>query len=188
MTIPNVRYLSQLLWKYKFILAVGAHCTGKTQLLGEFIEEPNWTNTKWSRQPILEMLFSDGVVDPKFFSHIAAFEQSFMPDLTNRTLHRIIVESWGTAPSTRRKWLDLVGNAKTCCLVFDGPTDMIASRALSQNRLNLDKVEMKHFIEEQKLKTTWPTFEEGWNDIIYVNTFGERGIEYLTGKVYQRER
>ncbi|MBF84818.1 MAG: hypothetical protein CL489_10195 [Acidobacteria bacterium] len=179
MTEPNIPYLNQLLSKYKFILAMGTHASGKTTLMSRYKGKPNGTLSYWRREPILKMLEFHGQPDPRFFNSIKKFEDDIIPELIDKTFNTVVVESWATVRSTRNHFLKFADNLKTCCLVFDGPTDLIVQRAIKDNKLGYGDREMQVFIEDQQYKTIWPTFEEGWNDIYYVNTFGKAGQDYL---------
>ncbi len=36
--------------------------------------------------------------------------------------------------------------------------------------------------------TQWPSFEEGFDEIVYMNTFGDEGVKHLKSQVIQRTK
>ena len=65
---------------------------------------------------------------------------------------------------------------RTLCLVFDGPKELLLERMSSKNP---NAFENAVTLEAQIAKTQWPKRTEGWNAIVYINTFGKPGAQHL---------
>lgn len=178
------RFVSALLSKYKLTVTVGISGTGKSTFLNHFESGPNWTHTIWERDKILEMLFSDGRRPDNFYGYLDRFEADILPPTLLIDYHRLIVSGWNRMPRSRARYLSYLpkGLGRTCCLVFDGPIDLIIERNLKHNldRFGRGKEDLALFLRQQYLNIQWPKFSEGFHDIFYINTFGAAGEKYLS--------
>lgn len=177
-------FVSSLLNKYKLTVTVGISGTGKTSFLNHFQPSPNWTRTLWERDKIFELLFNDGRRPESYYGSIDKFENDILPKVIIEDYHRVIVSGWNRMPRSRARYLSHIpkGLGRTCCLVFDGPIDRIVERNIEHNleRFGRSKEDLSWFLRQQHSTIQWPTHSEGFTDIIYINTFGEEGAEYLS--------
>lgn len=166
---------------FEFILLMGLSGTGKTSFLDACRPKPNWSMTKWQRDRIVDMFFTDERRVEKYYNYVDSFEADILPELHSRENHQVIVEGWNRMPGKRRRYLNYLpkGAGRSAVFVFDGPTDRIIRRNEVSGRLNLGKEELPIFLKDKHTSTVWPTFDEGWSHIIYINTFGGRGEEYM---------
>lgn len=173
---------SQHLWPYKFIMVIGPHCSGKTSVLRHYKTQPSWTATVWRSEPILDMLYIDKEkFNEKHYNLIQKCEKEIIPDMMHEDLHQVIVEGWYLYPSSRRRMMGLIQNlnVNSLCIIFDGPADMMIDRAKEHNKLVMDDEELEFFVANQCRSFNKPDGKESFNNIMYVNTFGQRGIEHL---------
>jgi predicted kinase len=185
-TAPNneeaqERMAQRLLAPYKFVMFMGLSGTGKSTFLEAYEPRPNWTLTKWNRDTIMDMIFTDGTRVDKYYNYLDQYEKKQFSELFHREHHQIVVEGWNRMPSRRKKYLSYMpkGGGRSAIFVFDGPTDRIIKRNQVSGRLNLGQDEIPLFLKDKHASTVWPTFDEGWTHIFYINTFGCQGAEYL---------
>lgn len=177
----SVELSTALLKDYRYVVAVGLPCTGKSRFLNAY-EPANNTFTVWNREYIFDMLFVRGERDEKLNTHIARLETDLVPDLLLREKHQVFIDGYNRMPSGRSFYMNLdQGLGKTAALVFDGPEELIIERMCTTAKYYTWKSRQELELEIQHMKetTVWPTLSEGFDDIIYVNTFGMRGREYL---------
>jgi hypothetical protein len=183
-------FFKQLLGDYKLVVAMGMPCTGKTTSLQSYQSDDGCV-TIWNRQHVFDMLFIGGERDEKYNSHIQAFEARAFPSLLERPHHQVFVDGWHRLPSSRKKLLGYLeqGAGKTCAICFDGPSDQIVARMTEDSRYeHLAPFEIKEMVSRFKETTVWPTFSEGFDDIYWLNTFGEDGSNVLKSLVVKRDR
>jgi hypothetical protein len=175
-------FASHILKHFRLVVVMGLSCTGKSTLVNAYGGRPGWTMTKWNRDQIWDMMFPDGRRVDKYYNKIDKFEKDLFPELLAREKHQIITEGWNRLPRSRtlyrQKMGDLVG--RKAVVVFDGPIDAIIARNMAAQRLDMPDEEMRVFLKKQHEGIVWPSFDEGWDSILYVNTFGEKGTDYLT--------
>lgn len=171
----------RLLSPYKFVMLMGLSGTGKSTFLESYEARPHWTLTKWNRDTIMDMLFTDGTRVEKYYNYLDQYEEKQFTELFHRENHQIVVEGWNRMASRRRKYLSYMpeGSGRSAIFVFDGPIDRIIKRNQVSGRLNLGQDEVPLFLKDKHTSTKWPTFDEGWTHIFYINTFGSQGVEYL---------
>lgn len=179
------KFASNLCEPFRFILLMGLSCTGKSSFMDAYDGRDGWTMTQWNRDNIWDMWFTDGTRVDKMYNDIDNFEDQFLPRLFDRQQHQVIVEGWNRMPNKRSRYLNLFPEAmgRTACIVFDGPTDLILERNLDAQKLNMPDYEIEERIPDLHQNTVWPTFDEGWNRIYYVTTFGRKGVKYLKERV-----
>lgn len=194
--LPSTLYqpfINQLLGQYKLIVMVGLPCTGKTTMT-ELYESSNNSVTKWSRQPIMDMIFSGGEYDEKFHSYIESFETDMIPAIMRIDSHQVIIDGYNRMPSARKKLVSysqtIATRGKVCAVCFDGPEQSILNRMMFDPRYNMtmDQNEMMQMIERMKTTTVWPKFSEGFDDIYWINTFGEAGKIQMQTIVTKRDK
>lgn len=179
---------SQLLQSYKLIVLVGLPCTGKTTLVNA--AEVEGCLTHWNRQTIFEMLFRGGERDEKYNTDIAEFEGELIPKLIMREHHTVVIDGYNRMPTARRRQLGFVpsGLGRTAAICFDGPPQEIVARMLTDERYShMSGFEIEEWVKQMHQTTVWPTYDEGFNDIWYVNTFGESGLKMLQQLVVKRK-
>lgn len=178
------KFANTICSQYKLVLLMGMSCTGKSLFMEAYTGRDSWGLTKWNRDNILDMVFMDGTRVDKHYNYVDRFEEKILKDVSSREQHQIMVEGWNRMPSRRRHYLSLVGEEyQSVCIVFDGPVEKIVNRNIEENRLNMSAEEIELFIKDKYSGTVWPTLKEGWNDIFYINSFGEEGNGYLQKKL-----
>lgn len=177
---------SPIFHKHKLILVIGPMGAGKTHFIKSVREGPLYTKGYWSSQIILDNVFpSMDNFETSLWNSIRSVESIIIPQALNTERHQMFVEGWYRMPSQRSK-IRSYSPASTICVVVDGPTDAIALRA-SQAAYNgfyaIEELAVK--IADQKATFQWPTKNEKFDQIIYVNTFGEEGRQYLRQTTYE---
>lgn len=173
-------FIKNLLEDYKLVLLMGFSGTGKTTFLKSCTPpKPKWTQTKWNRDPIMNQLFPDGNRIDKFHNYIQTFEKNIIPKLLDRDYRQVVIENWGRFPKSRGHFYHLAEDYPTACFVFDGPDDRIIQRCKDGNKFDKSGKDLELWLQNKINAIEWPTFDEGWDDIIYINTFGQAGNEYL---------
>jgi predicted kinase len=173
--------VKRLLQPYRFVLLMGLSGTGKSTFMDAYKGRKNWSLTKWKRDTIMDMLFTDGTRVEKYYNYLDQYEKKQFTELFHREHHQIVIEGWNRMRGRRTKYLSYMpsGSGRSAVFVFDGPTKAIINRNLVNDRLNLGQEEIPIFLKNKHSSTVWPTFDEGWNHIFYINTFGSRGEGYL---------
>ena len=184
---PKIRktLVDKLLAPYKFSMLMGLSCCGKSTFLDSYTGRVNWSLTKWNRDNVFNMVFQDGTRVEKFYGYMNEFEGRLFPELFNRDTHQVVVEGWNLVPSGRTRYMNYFTKSlgRSAIFVFDGPVEEIVKRNQEAKRLYIPENEVEIFIRNKYNGTVWPTFDEGWDDIYYINTFGGRGTRYLQKKL-----
>ena len=172
--------VNTLLAPFKLIVAVGLPGTGKSTFLSYYDGKPDCTLTKWNREPIFNMIFAGGERDEKYNNHIQQLEQRMITDLLAREHHQVVVDGWHRLPRSRTQ-LRSYGNAPSVLLVFDGPVDKIVDRVSNMKKYShMSKEDLRLWIQDLYKTMVWPTAKENFHTVIYINTFGKEGGEYLS--------
>jgi len=96
-----------------------------------------------------------------------------------------MMEGYFRMRSNRRKALSYNESCgPSCILVFDGPIRKIEERGM-EGYENMLSAEWEDYLEHMRNTFDWPKFSEGWDDIIYVNTFGEDGIKWFSTQSFK---
>jgi len=178
-----------ILHNYKLILLCGLPSTGKTQFIQNYIARPNQTFTKWNRENIMSMIFNDGKRIEKMNKSIEVLESDILTEVLSQDFHQVLVDGWYLIPYHRKKILSYMSGGSSLCLVFDGDINDIVSRALSEGKLKIPKEEVEMFISNKADSTTWPSFSEGWNEIIYFCSFdSEESKKYMKNTLKKVKR
>jgi hypothetical protein len=177
-------FIQNLLAPYKMIIAIGLSCTGKSTLINEYKGKPNHTLTRWNRDTVIGMLDSHGRRSGELYGSLDKFEDSVFPRLLEDNYHQAIIETWGRFPRSRARYSNYVVpmTGKVACLVFDGPIDLIIERniaAKNDEKYNRTPEDLEMYLRQAYDDFRWPKHNEGFDDIIYINTFEEAGEEYL---------
>ena len=182
--------LRSLFADHKYIIMVGLPCTGKSFVIQDY-DHPDKHITKWSRQPIFDMLFSNGERDEKFNSNVAKFEGEVIPALIERQYHQVIVDGWNRTKGGRAQLIGLMpqNRGSILCVVCDGPQKTIVKRMMQDPRYALrTQADIEDWVKHLYESTQWPSFKEGFDQIVYLNTFGTEGVDYLKRHVIQRTK
>jgi len=182
------KFLTQLLKPYKYILAIGISGTGKSSTLDHYKGRPNGSLTRWNRDLIWDMIDNSGAREDSMWGDLDNLERSIFPKILMKPESQLIVENWGRTRHGRKKYYELMhkGLGNTLCLVFDGPIDLIIERNIQVgNHIKFGKSEddLRMYLKDLYNGFKWPTFGEGWTSIIYLNTFGKDGEDYLSRRL-----
>lgn len=173
-------YLSQI---SNNILICGPSYTGKSYFLDRF-NTPNRNVIKWDRERLLSALTGNRDIKGNIFSIMEDFENKMIYEIREKFPYDLLVKTTtGNSFSSRSRAMKPEGST---LLVFTGPEDLIVQRKLNDKQYMLNKTEAEIVTNTQLSLLTFspPRFGEGWRKIIYVNTFGDRGEEYLIDTVY----
>lgn len=178
------RFVETIISPFKFVLVMGLSGTGKSTFLSHYRGKKNWTHTLWNRDTIFDMMWNDGTRVDNFYGKIDKFEADILPELFVQPYHHVIVESWARMQSVRKRYMSYFpkGIGQSAILVFDGPPELIIKRNLEKGndvKFNKSPEDLKLFLKLKHETTQWPTFQEGYDRIYYINTFGKAGEEYL---------
>lgn len=171
---------NKLMGASRLVFFIGLSCTGKTTIMNFYNGRENWSVTKWDRDNIMDMLFDQRYV-PKFYGDIKSFEDEVFPKLFERNQHQVLIEGWFRTKQERSRVLNYMPEnlGRTCAIVLDGPPDRIAERCIKEGALDKPDSEVKNFIKTRHNNYQWPTYDEGFDMIYYLNTFGKIGEDYL---------
>lgn len=190
---PDHQYFAklaqQMLSPFKLAVAIGLPGCGKTTFFDSFVNKDG-CHTHWNRQPIFGMLFKGGERDEKYNSHIAEFEANIFPSLLARPAHQLLVDGLNRMPSSRQKILGCLelGMGKTIAVCFDGPPEEIVGRMLQEPRYSAyTPFELEDMVAQYQDTIIWPKYQEGFDEIYYLNTFGESGLKILKELVIKRK-
>lgn len=177
---------SSIFHKYKLILVCGVIGSGKSHFIKSVREGPLYTKGYWSAQIILENMFPNmNNFDQTIFEYIRKSEEILIPAALNTERHQLFVEGWYRMPSQRAK-LRAYTQAATLCVVLDGPTEAIAHRAIHGHHKEIyTEDELNLLIAQQKATFHWPKKSEGFDQVIYVNTFQEEGRKYFVESTHE---
>ena len=174
--------INNMFGDFKILLVMGLAKSGKSTLMAaiEPIDEMR-TVAKWSRAPIMQML---GKYEPKYNHQIQKMEDELFPDFIRKDWSVLCIESFGRRVSERKRIIKLASSYPCAVVVLDGQPVDLAHRLKVAIRLGdeswgMIEEEADQWMKDQWLSTVWPTFEEGWKSIFYVNTFGKEGNEWL---------
>lgn len=183
----GIEQLHSIFNKSHIVLAMGYSCVGKTSTLSAAIETYETRPVIfWSRESILKMIYANRpVLHDSIHGVIQKAEKEIISYQYSRvTGSRLVLDGWYRMPSGRRAAHSYLGKyntgVPTTCLVFDAPTHLICERMRMDPRYDhMIDAEIELEVKEKLSTTVWPSKKEGWNQIIYINTFGQEGIEYL---------
>lgn len=168
--------------EYKILLIMGLAKSGKSTLMGA-IQPMDLMRVvgKWSRTPIMNML---GKYEPKYNNPIQRLEDELFKDFIRRDWSVLCIESFGRRISDRKRIINLASAYPCAVVVLDGQPTWLAQRLKvcinsGDNAWDMLDTEVDTWMRDQFFSTTWPTFDEGWKSIFYVNTFGEEGNAWL---------
>lgn len=178
-------FVNMIMKPYRLVLLMGLSSTGKSSFLNAYEGRPGWSLTRWNRDNIIDMFFDDGTRVEKFYNYVDELEGKLFPKLFVRECHQVAVEGWNRLPNSRSRYMNYMPQrmGRKAVFVFDGPIEEIIKRNQLRGSLDLSDEELPLFLQEQHEGIVWPTFDEGWNDIFYINTFGGRGATYLKERV-----
>lgn len=178
----NHKIAKHILSRHKFVLLMGFSETGKSTFMKYAKPRKNWNLSTWNRDNIMRPLFPDGNRIEKFYNYVDRFEDKALFEILQQPYRQLIVEGWNRMESRRRRYLGLAqqAGAEAACVVFDGPVERIIERCKESDKFGISGFELETFVKEKLESTKWPTFDEGWDKIYYLNTFGEEGAKYLS--------
>lgn len=176
-------FFNHVVKDYKLVLLMGLPLTGKSYYMKNYEPHPGWDYSYWNKEPILTMLNRRGNIDPTFYNHINQLENSVFPKVLEQDFQQLIYEGYGRMLSFRRKLLSYQEGVKSCCLVFDGPKNLIVERGVLQG---LSRSEFDLDLEKMIMSVQWPKFSEGWSSIYYCNSFGKDGLDYFLKSCHAR--
>lgn len=181
------RFVNGLLGQHKMVVLMGMPGTGKSTLLSYYDGKPDWTLTKWDREPIFEMIFAGGERDEKYNSYVQTMEKKLFTDLLKKDYHQTVIDGWHRLPNSRT-WLPAVNPYQGVALVvLDGPTEKIVERCSKMKKYkHMTRDDLTLWVEQLHETMVWPTFDEGFHSVFYVNTFGKEGAEYLNYRLINR--
>lgn len=170
---------------YKLIMVSGFSGTGKSTFLRYLKPDKNMTLSLWSRDIVMDSLFPDRNRIDKFYNYLSGLENKIIPELLDQLYRQVAVEGWYRTKRERGRYVTWAqaAKAKSAILVFDGPVDRIIQRCARSQRFMLKGRDLEFFIEQKMQTHVWPTHDEGFNDIIYINTFGKEGEEWLADRL-----
>ena len=177
-----VSFIRSTLPSSKVFLFMGLPKTGKTTFMNAYeVVDSHRTIGRWDRRNIFDMV---GGYDEKFLKHIDGFELSLLNDFLVKEWSILCYEAIARRVTDRRRILKLANHYQATAIVFDGPPELISERLrkaiLSGERWGITADEADSWILDQWFSSVWPTFEEGWHSIYYVNTFGLAGKKWLS--------
>lgn len=182
-------FVNTLLKPYKFVVLMGMPGTGKTTFAKSYNPPHEETLTIWNREPIFRMIFTGGERDEKYNSYLQTMEADLIGDLLKRDDHKVIIDGWNRMPSGRKVYRSLFPEnlGKTLCVVFDGPTGEILRRVDNMEKYSMmDATDRQMFVEDKHSTMVFPKPKEGWHDIFYINTFDDKGVEYLKPRLVKK--
>ena len=189
----DLEYIRTVIEHFSLVLVMGYSCTGKTSTITEaLVDFYSRPVIYWNRQKILDMLFYNRVIEnDSIHGVIGKAEMEMIEYQYSRTPRcRVVLDGWYRMESNRRmshKCLGISGISQpSAVLVFDGPQHLIAQRIRNDPRyVHMIDAEIELDVRDKIKTTSWPTLNEGWDHIIYVNTFGEEGAQYLQNTLRQ---
>jgi len=168
--------------EYKILLIMGLAKSGKTTLMSaiEPIDAMRIMG-KWSRSTVINML---GKYEPKYNGPMQRLEDELFADFIRKDWSVLCIESFGRKLSDRKRILKIASAFPCAVVVLDGQPTWLANRLKTSinagdNSWGMLDSEVSLWMRDQWFSTSWPTFEEGWKSIFYVNTFGEAGNDWL---------
>lgn len=183
LTVKDVqkKFVNSLIEPFRYVLLIGLSCTGKSTFLSMCEPRPNWTITTWDRDHLWSMIFQDNRRVDKYYNYMDQFEEKLFTDLFHRDKHQIIVEGWMSTKGKRTRYLSHMPEnlGRTAAFIFDGPTDDIIERVKEKQVLNMPDDEVGLFLKNKKEDFEWPSHDEDFHSIYYINTFGTKGAQYF---------
>jgi len=183
-------FATEVLKDYKYVITVGLPCTGKSSFLSAY-KNLNGNHTQWCREQIFDMLFMNEGRDEKYNSYIDGLEHDMIPNLLIREHHQVFIDTYGRMKRARSRLLSLKpkGLGKTLALCFDGPNELILDRMIRTEKYSkgMSEADMRLTLDKQSKTAVWPKFSEDFDSIIYINTFGEEGTEYLQYRLINKK-
>lgn len=175
------KFVRKLIEPFRYVFLIGLSCTGKSTFLSKCTPRPNWTLTKWDRDNIWSMIFQDNRRVDKYYNYMDQFEEKLFSRLFDREKHQIVVEGWMSTKGKRTRYASFMPKnlGRIGVFVFDGPTEEIVERAKSKDVLDLPEDEVGLFLKSKKEDFEWPSHDEGFHSIYYINTFGQTGARYF---------
>lgn len=135
----------------------------------------------------MEMILGP-VRDERYNAAIARLESELLPSLCQREHHQVIVDGYNRTRRGRAHYLSCFpkGLGRSAIIVMDGPVESIARRYIGQTKYSAHPDEAVSHLAEMQQATVWPTMSEGWDDIIYLNSFGEEGYRHINRYVTRK--
>lgn len=179
--------IQQLLDRYKLVLVCGPPTGGKSTFLEKYYEPINDAMI-WNRENVFNMISQKGWRYEKINGWLKPFEDQLFQEIYERSEHQMIFDGWYLTKRSRYVVHEFIKKPITSvCLVFDGPTQEMLDRFMVQDKYSHMSDTEKRFFLEGKINTfVKPTFNDGWTDIFYFNTFGQEGVKYLKQRVVTR--
>lgn len=173
--------IREIIGPHRLIMLMGLPCTGKTTVMNAFYD-PDITATRWNRQSIFEMILWDGLRDEKYNASIERMEADIFPSLYEREGHKILLDGYYRVQSVRRRTLGLFPDKRVnpLCIVLDGPDEAIIRRMCNDERYAWrGEHDIREWVTHMRESMVYPSFSEGFLEIVYLTTFGEQGINHL---------
>lgn len=161
---------------YSFISVTGLHLTGKSYFINAFRKYAYNKNEEvfvFDRHIMAQMIFNSKNISPKMHNTLNECEKRVVGDLYAQYQNecRVIVKS-----STTRKNYGAIYGVRSLCLVFDAPIEQQIDRGAGDPYFgDMMEEDVELILLKQRGRMVWPKFNEGWDDIIYVNTCGSLG-------------
>ncbi len=176
-TAELVQKLRLFISQFRCVAACGMPGAGKTFFLDTMYCDHDRI-TRWNRNDLYRSMFG-GFIDHSFTPDIERFESLIFDKLLTKHEHPIAFEGWLTSRTAREKLLKKFGAWSSLLVVFVGPLDILIPRVMKSNQTVWTKKEVKVQMRILEQGFQYPTQREGWNYIIYLNTCGEDGSEFL---------
>lgn len=172
--------LSRHLHGHKLIMISGMPKCGKHHFMNAYRQPPNFSVSKLSKKPLFDMLHVGETSPNRYYGMVKRFQKEALSELKNEDRHQILIAGRYQTQRSRTEVLSHFNkHTKRVVLVFDGPDELILQRLRESG---MDEIQAEDTLEAQRLIFQAPKFREG-ADIVWVNTFGQEGIDMLREKI-----
>jgi len=176
-----IRAVANVLSTYDLVCCAGLPYTGKTTAM-TLISSLDNNPIRWSREAIMRQLFT-GDFDLTYLGIINKAEQDLFKKAIKDGRKKFYYEGWLTTRRARRRVLNMFGGKKTCLLLFDAPVKPLVNRIVDEEAYGWVAYEALNRIARTRSQFEWPTKTEGWDTVVYVNTFGQPGMDAIRAAV-----
>lgn len=170
--------------KFDTVLIAGPAMTGKSTMLAELKHRiGDRPIVKWDVGMMLEHIFGRKMVDERLLGRLKRIENEVV--LASREMYHdtLLVKAIYGLNSTLRS-RETVDRGTTLMIVTIGPPEGIYERLVAYEPYATYHTESEARVASSMAETfALPKRNEGFAKIIYINTFGQDGVEWLSKRI-----
>jgi hypothetical protein len=166
------------------VLLIGPTMCGKTTMLDELPHTiAERSIVKWDLGKVLEHIFGRKLLDERLLGRVKRIENEVVEHSRLMYQNPVIIKAVSGLNSTLRA-RETPNAASTICVVTIGPPEGIAGRLMAYTPYTTYHTSTEATIAATLAESfALPKRSEKFAKILYINTFGDEGVEWLSKKI-----